>query len=488
MVTLMVAAAIGAVIVIGMGLLAPSAQHEAPCGDQLVDTVWNTDARAAFARQFAAVAPERSAATLTSITSLIAHWTDAWRLQRRSACTAGAARAARVSCLDRQLGELRAQLAVWEKADASVVDHATAAAAALPSPAECVEARTTTSPASASLLASTAMVDALQRSGRWEEARVHAPAVLAQAERSTELAPKALAMLAVARVELDVHARTAARDHAIAAARAASNAREDDLLAGALLVEAAALIDDHRAADALGVCDAVEAFAARGLPRSERIEIVRADALLQLGRTDEAIVHYRRVIARLAVAAARDPARRLALASAIGSLGSALGKSERIAEGAVELRRALEIEEAALGPQHPEVGRTLHDLAILERENGDIEDAERHFGRARAMLAVMPRREPPPSRRWPPGRARTPSRRSAPTRGRSWPTSRPAVAIAVAPSRSPTRRWLRSPTARASRTRRSELSCTLNSSGGRADHAYARPPARRAYRAHARSR
>ncbi|WP_170135539.1 serine/threonine-protein kinase [Nannocystis exedens] len=385
--TLMVAAAIGAVIV--MGLLAPLAQPEEPCGDHLVDSVWNAEAQAALARRFEAVAPERSAATIASITSLVAHWTDAWRLQRRSACLAGPARAARVSCLDRQLGELRAQLAVWEKADASVVDHATAAVVALPSPAECVDARATTSPASASLLASTARVDALQRSGRWEEAMVHAPEVLAQAERTTELGPRAQAMLAVARVELDAHARTAAREHAIAAARAASNAREDDLLAAALLVEAAALIDDHRAADALGVCDAVEAFAARGLPRSERIEIVRADALFQLGRTDEAIAHYRRGIAQLEVAAARDPARRLGLASAIGALGSALGKVDRIAEGAAELRRALEIEEAAFGPQHPEVGRTLHDLAVLERRNGEIEDAERHFERARAIFAAV---------------------------------------------------------------------------------------------------
>ncbi|MFY0534388.1 tetratricopeptide repeat protein [Nannocystis pusilla] len=386
-VTLIVAAAIGAVIVFGLGLLAPSAPQAEPCGDHLVDEVWNAEVRAASSRRFAAVAPERSAATIGAIDSLLTPWTGAWRFQRSSACMAGPARAARVSCLDRQLEQLRAQLAVWEKADAGVVDHAAAAVAALPSPGECVDARTTTSPASASLLASTARVDALQRSGRWEEAMVDAPEVLAQAEGTTELVPKALAMLAVARVELAAHARTAARDHAIAAARAASHAREDDLLAAALLLEAAVLIDDHRAADALGVCDAVEAFAARGLPGSESIELVRADALFQLGRTEDAIEHYRRAIEQLEVAAARDPSRRLALASAIGALGSALGRAERIDEGAAALRRALEIEEATLGPRHPEVGRTLHDLAALERGNGDLERAERHFERMRTIFA-----------------------------------------------------------------------------------------------------
>ncbi|MDC0715628.1 serine/threonine-protein kinase [Nannocystis bainbridge] len=374
---------------IGVGLLAPLARPEAPCGDDLVDTVWHAEAQATLARRFTAAAPERSAATITAITAQIGQWSDAWRLLRRSACVAGPARAARSSCLDRQLGELRAQLAVWEQADASVVDHATAAVAALPSPAECVDARDTTSPGSASLLASTAKIDALQRSGRWEEALVHAPEVLAQAERTTSPGPRAAALLAVARIELDAHARTAARDHARAAARAASHAREDDLLVAALMLEALVLIDDHRAADALVVCDAVEAFAARGLPRSEGIELLRADALLQLGRTDEAIVHYRRGIARLELAAGRDPSRRVALASAVAALGTALGRLDRIAEGAAELRRALEIEEAALGPMHPTVGQTLHDLARLERASGELEDAERHFDRTRKIFAAV---------------------------------------------------------------------------------------------------
>ncbi len=388
LVTGIAAAAVGAAIGAGVWLLVPPAQHGPSCGDALVDTVWNADTQAGLARRFMAVAPGRAAVTIASTGSLVTHWTESWRLQRRSACAAGPVqRTARIGCLDRQLGELRAQLAVWEQADARVVDHATHAVAALPGPTDCVDARTSSSPATTALLESTAKVAGLQRSGRWEEALRQAPAVLVQAEQTTELVPRAAAMLAVARVELDAHARAAAHEHASAAARAASAARDDELLATALLAGASALIEDHRAADALGVCDAVEAFAARGLARGERIELVRADALARLGRNEEAAANYRRAIGPLEVAAAREPARRLTLAAALGALGSALGASGQPTAGALELRRALEIEEAALGPLHPEVGRTLHDLGSLERANGDHESAERHFARTREIFA-----------------------------------------------------------------------------------------------------
>ena len=56
---------------------------------------------------------------------------------------------------------------------------------------------------------------------------------------------------------------------------------------------------------------------------------------------------------------------------------------------AVELHhRTLAIEEADYGPDHPEVGRTLHDLANAEERTGDVAAAKAHYDRARAIFVA----------------------------------------------------------------------------------------------------
>ncbi|MEO7094320.1 MAG: serine/threonine-protein kinase, partial [Polyangiales bacterium] len=130
----------------------------APCGDDLVDSVWHPVARAGMSARFASVAPARGATAATFTDDVLDRWTGAWRLGRRAACAAPAAeRSARASCLDRQLGTMQAQLAVWSRADGSVVDRAPFAAAALPSPDDCTGAAGGAPVASPAL---TALVDA----------------------------------------------------------------------------------------------------------------------------------------------------------------------------------------------------------------------------------------------------------------------------------------------------------------------------------------
>ncbi|CAN5774586.1 hypothetical protein BH11MYX2_BH11MYX2_24260 [soil metagenome] len=375
------AGGLGAIAVTAAWMLAAPAA-KAMCGDELVDSVWSTDAQREVASQLGR-GPRTTSAPATAM-AFVGQWTESWRLQRRAACTAKPdERQARPSCLDRQLGDLRAQLAVWTHADASVADRAAAAAAALPDPRECVGAPSTVgSPAAIEL---TAKVDALHRSGRVTDAQRELPALLSLVAVESDAETRAAGFLSASNVELDAHMRGPAREHAIAAANAA---RDDRRLASALLAQAAALIDEKRYAEAIGMCDAVDALVARGVPRGERVATVRAHALKQVGKIDESIAQYRRAIAALEPRAARDPARKLELAAAIGALGSTLGAAGQPAAGIVELRRGLAIEEPALGAMHPEVGRTLHDLAALERDTGEATAAERDFLRTRAIFAA----------------------------------------------------------------------------------------------------
>ena len=379
------AGALGALAVGAVWLVAPATTPTAACGDELVDGVWTAEARAALGVRFATAAPGHGATTATATTGLLDHWAGAWRLARTTACTAEPVRRiARLNCLDRQLGELRAQLSVWRGADAGVVERAAAAASALPSPEECTTSPA--APASGPIVELIAAVETLHRSGRIADATLRLPELVGLAVAEPNHAFRARALLAAANIELDNHARDSGRAHAAAAAKAARQAGDDRALVSALLLQAAVLVDDKRFAEAIGMCDAVDALATDSVPA--KIHTVRAHALSQLARHDEALAAFRRAIDQLEREAAREPARRGQLAAAIGAYGTALGLAGKHADGAAELRKCLAIEETVLGPQHPEVARTLHDLAQLERDLGDVDGAERDIARSRAIFVA----------------------------------------------------------------------------------------------------
>src|SRR5687768_3876820 len=59
------------------------------------------------------------------------------------------------------------------------------------------------------------------------------------------------------------------------------------------------------------------------------------------------------------------------------------------------LRQALSIQEASLGPQHPEVANTLNNLAIVSEMNGKLTDAEACYRRSYAIaVATLPSTDP----------------------------------------------------------------------------------------------
>jgi tetratricopeptide (TPR) repeat protein len=367
-------------------LLQPS--HSA-CDARLVDRVWTSEARVLDALRLRSAAPARGG-TIASAVGLVDDWSSAWRLGAEAACHGEpAVRAAQLGCLEHDLAELRAQLAAWQQPDGSTVDHAVQAIAALPHPDECTIHPPPLAHAPAALVDQIAKINALEREGHPRDAQPILASVLAQASASGDQLTLASALAATGTVERELGDRDRAREHDATAARLAAESGDDALTLAALLEEAQSAIDGGHASDALGLCDAADALAARAhLTRDTKIAVTRADALKTLGRGPEAIAGYQAVIAILVPRATRDRRARLDLAAAYGAVGTVLGEQFKFAEAKAMLEKCLAIEEPELGPEHPDVGRTLHDLANEELGLDDYTAARAHYEQSRAIFAA----------------------------------------------------------------------------------------------------
>jgi tetratricopeptide (TPR) repeat protein len=92
------------------------------------------------------------------------------------------------------------------------------------------------------------------------------------------------------------------------------------------------------------------------------------------------------VIAIVEPRAARDPMARIQLANALGALGSTYSLEEKLEDARAALSRSLSMEEAQLGPDHPEIGRTLADLAHTELALDHEADGRAHLQRSRSIF------------------------------------------------------------------------------------------------------
>ena len=194
-------------------------------------------------------------------------------------------------------------------------------------------------------------------------------------------------MLLAAWVEEDLQALAPATEHATRAAAEASKAGDDNLLYQALIAAAYLKTETGQALDALGLCDAAEAVAARGLPASERVFVARGGALAQLGRGPEAIVQYQRAMAILEPAAVRSANARGELAAALGGLGVAYLVAGDPEHAVAAHTRGLALVDATSGPLHPDAGRMRISLARDETARGRFDDAAQHAQRGRELLA-----------------------------------------------------------------------------------------------------
>jgi tetratricopeptide (TPR) repeat protein len=358
-------------------------------GVELVDSVWSGLTPSVVRVRFEQQRPGMPA--IDSTVRAIDRWTEGWRLDRRAACRAEpAGRPARLACLDRDLGDLRAQLAVWMTADAAVVDRALSAAGALPD----LDACTMQSGGAPSLLAAAlhdraARISAETRSGHASRVATVLPGLRAAAEASRE--PRAIAETfdASAVAERELGALAAAREHAARAALEAGRADDDDLVLRALAHEAVLLTDLGEPRTSLGVIDAAAAVAERThRDRRALIAGIRGDALTQAGDVQRAIPELERAVALIEPRTASDPTKLPALATTFSQLSAAYDLSGNTAKARTLLVRCLAIDEQTLGRDHPETAKTLHDLAEVEARLGDNDAALAHLARARKILVA----------------------------------------------------------------------------------------------------
>lgn len=123
-------------------------------------------------------------------------------------------------------------------------------------------------------------------------------------------------------------------------------------------------------------------------------EAALAAILTERGAIGEAERLYRSVLATLAATAALSgPEKRYELAVNYHNLAALL--ADRQPREARQLyRRALKLRERLLGKRHPEVGMTLHNLAVLCEKLGSRRHADPLHRRAAAIFRALPARHP----------------------------------------------------------------------------------------------
>ena len=380
--------AVAIVAIAAYALLDSSRGGEVTCADgaELIDRIWSPTTRTTQVAHFTAVDPSARVAIAGS-TELVDDWALGWKLGRRAACSIGEPqRTARLSCLDRGLQALRAQLAVWRTADAAVTDAAVRSAAILPNVDAC-SAELHEAALSVVVVDKSTEIDALLHSGRAPAAQQELAALLAFAEATGNPRDLATALVSAAHVEVELGLLQVAHDHLSLAAQEAARANDDKLLIEALVVQAGVTTDLGRAAEGLGLLDAARAIDQRGGSYARlEIERMRGDALMQSGRTHEAIEVLTAVVPDAEQRAKREPKARLDLSTMYGELAAAYSTDGQYAKAFDFDTRCLALDESNFGPDHPDVAKSLADLATSEIHLEHYADARAHLDRADRII------------------------------------------------------------------------------------------------------
>ena len=388
------AIAVGGTAIAGIAafaLLDTARSGDISCADgaELVDRVWSPAVRAGQLARFVAQTPHASAAIGSSL-GLVDDWSQAWKLGRRAACSvAEPQRTARLGCLDRGLHGLRAQLAVWATPDLDVANGALRTAAALPSVDACA-AQVQDAAVSSLVVDRIAKIDALVRSGRAPAAKAEVEPALVLATTTGNPRDIAATLVSGGKAELETGALQQAHDHFARAAQEAGRANDDSLLVDALVMEAKSIDDLGHPNDSLGLLDAANAIMLRGnVAPNDQIALTRGDALHDAGRIPEAIAVLKPVVATAEARATRDPKERIVLSTTLGQLASVLLEAEDFTGARDLYRRCLALDEASFGPDHPEVAKSLTDLATSEYHLDQLAESRAHLERGKKILHAV---------------------------------------------------------------------------------------------------
>jgi tetratricopeptide (TPR) repeat protein len=304
----------------------------------------------------------------------------------------------RTACLDRRLMETGALVDEFLRVDSETVERATAASRQIGGLASCAdrtalleEVQPLDRAGRAARAAKLGAARATLEAGRWAEALPRLREVVDEARRSNDRAIEAAALVDVARAEREAHPSSGRSDaaadtiyRALAAADAAG-ARETAVQAWIqiMILET----DAERYEDALrGAQVARAALDQIAVPPALEVDLASqtADALIRLGRFDEARAQLETVLARVR---RHQPPDRLLVAELLTAIGGAeLGLKRR--ERALELYRQAEKDlEATLGPLHPSTIDLVNNQAAVLIELDRLDEAETTLLRGLAQVA-----------------------------------------------------------------------------------------------------
>ena len=417
-------AAVLLVVLGALGLRAFLHSRTQPCDGAPAElsSVWNGERRAGLLR--ATLKGEGAVESLAGFASAIDGYFGSWTLMRKQACEASRIRGEqseqlldlRMSCLDRRLRDADALLAAVERGSGGALKGVGQAVAQLPPISLCANTQALQAvgplPVDPGLHAKVAALQ--QRASQFEAARLvgvttnvpearklvedaralHYPPLLAEtllalggaeeaagdpttnARRSVfEAATTAIgarddvtAARAFTRlIRLDNYARRFADAHQWADLSRAALERMggDDALELARIIELARVVRNE------GDFESALPLAQQVLDRALRLQgpaavstaAARYDlvqVLLALGRNEEAVVQARQLLEQMLQSFGEHHRRTLLARSTLGLAESHAGQ---LAEGERDLRQALAGSESVYGPEHPDVGDALINLA-----------------------------------------------------------------------------------------------------------------------------
>ncbi|MEK7705183.1 MAG: serine/threonine-protein kinase [Myxococcota bacterium] len=354
--------------------------------------LWTAERQQTIATAFLASHLTYAASTHAAVSRQLESYLERWHEGYRDACEATAVRREqsehvldlRIGCLKEKLADVAALIDVLAAADATVVEHAQSAIAALPALAHCdsiaalgsrippVPGAMTT--AVAALRTQLAQARALGSTGKLTEAKVLAQQTHAASMETTYLPVQAEAALVLAGALVDhreLDAASALYDEAMGAADAA----HDDPLRAAAAVQLVGVLSSRT--------ETTDAALAAGKRARRIIERLRGDdtlladllqnesrALSKAARHAEALEAYQASIASR-VRAGGDVAES---ACRLAGIYSDLG---RLDEAGAAYDACYQAVRRRLGDEHPRLMESLNGRAIIELQQGHFASGER---------------------------------------------------------------------------------------------------------------
>jgi serine/threonine protein kinase/tetratricopeptide (TPR) repeat protein len=368
--------------------------------------VWDDARRAAARTAFHQSGKPYAEAALATVERALDAYAGGWVAMRTDACEATHVRGEqsqelldlRMSCLDGRLIELKTLTDLYASADGAVVEHAAQSAQSLPALAPCADAQALRAPIAAPRDPQTlkrvegvreqlARADALELAAKYDEGLRVTRAALAETSALKYPPVEAEAQLLLGRL-LGAHGDWVESANALHRALVAALAGHHDEVAAksaTTLIQAVGSRQAHYA-DGLGWAELAEALAGRLQRRDEILSVIysnRSEVRERESKYDEALADAKRALELELRALGPDHP---IVAGTYHQLGNIYFQTAQYPEAVDSFQRSLAIRQRTVGQDHPLLVKPLVGLANVYGDSGDHDRAFAMYQRALAVL------------------------------------------------------------------------------------------------------